>query len=205
MTTYSIQPPRLPAALDLSGPAGGGAGDGAPGEETLFGSLLQEMTSQRDSERDDAHPGASCAGAGNTPALHIPGEATRLGEAGVKRLVQVLWTAVMSGEESAAIKIDPAEMGTLTLNIRVAGRGVFVEAQADDPRVLTLLRASLAELAAGLAGRGLELMGFHVLGGRPQDRDERANKQQAASQPGAEKQQLPAMDTSRRSFIEVVI
>ena len=184
-----------------------GADHRPPGSDgSEFAAMLQEMTSQQEQEQRRSDLSALCGAASTSPMLEVPAEATRLNEAGVKSLVHMLWSAVMAGDETARVKLQPREMGTLVLNIQLMDDGVYVEARADDPRVVSLIRASILELAEGLAQRGLVLRGFRVGAGAP-SRDDQEPEHQAAPpeeqvDPDDKKQNI---DAPRRSFIEVVI
>ena len=198
----------------LDGPSGvsrSELGSDPEGSSAAFANMLQEMTSHQDSEQRRSDLSALGAGAAASPVLEIPAGATRLSQAGVKSLVHMLWTAVMAGEETAAVKVLPRELGTLLLNIKVVDNGVYIEAKADDPRVVSLLRASILELAEGLAQRGLVLRGFRADTAAP-DRDDPGAAQQAApaekptdSEDTERNIAEKNIDAPRRSFIEVVI
>ncbi len=192
-------------SLDNRPGAGNLSSDSASAEE--FSSLLQQMTSteQQDAEQQRAEISALVATTSACPVLEVLAGATRLSEAGVRSLVHITWAAVMAGEETAQVQVRPREMGTLLLNIKVVDDGVYIDARADDPRVLSLLRGSILELAEGLAGRGLTLRGFST--GLREDRvaADMDGEAAPADEPARGEPERPDIHAQRRSFIEVVI
>ena len=138
--------------------------------------------------------------------LDVPLSAGRLTGEGVQKLVHVLWSAVLKGERTAQVQLNPSELGSLQLNIVLVDDAVFVEARAEDPRVLALIRASKQELAQGLASRGLALGGFTT---REDLASQRSEAPKPSTPPAVEPEEPPTkkrnIAVQRRSFIEVVI
>ncbi len=204
MITPEMGLPRGVSLDDLFGGSSSGLRDGSP-DGSEFAAMLQQMSSQQEQQQRRSDLSGLVGAQAASPVLELAAGATRLSEAGVKSLVHILWTAVMSGKETAEVGVQPREMGTLVLNIKVVDDGVYVEALADDPRVVSLIRASILELADGLARRGLILRGLSTsINGPPDDRGAEHDEARAED-PSEPEDTKKHIDAQRRSFIEVVI
>ena len=203
----------LSGVTQLAPEPGAGARDTEPTQGPQFAELLaasaQGSAARQHDQQQRQDRTALSAGTPAIPALELSTEVSRMPDAALRQLSVVLWSAVVAGDKMVQLPLRPAHLGRLTLNITVDGAAVYLEAQADDPRVLELLRASLPELAADLARRGLELRGFRQRAAEdagagqrpdPSDSGQLPPEQELTTTPGG-----PLAAEARRSFIEVVI
>jgi flagellar hook-length control protein FliK len=66
-----------------------------------------------------------------------------------------------SGGE-AVIRLDPPELGSVSIHVRLTGDGVHLRVEADQPTTTTLLRDHTQDLSNLLGDRGLNLADVHV-------------------------------------------
>jgi hypothetical protein len=85
----------------------------------------------------------------------------------VDQVAHAIIEKVEDGGGEARIRLDPPELGEVTIHVKITGDHVRVDVHAERPEAMQLLRDHTVDLSSLLGGRGLDLSDVYVgLGGR---------------------------------------
>jgi flagellar hook-length control protein FliK len=85
----------------------------------------------------------------------------------VEQVVQTVIEKVEEGGGEAHIRLDPPELGAVTIHVKITGGHVRVDVHAERSETMQMLRDQALDLTSLLNGRGLDLTDVYVgLGGR---------------------------------------
>lgn len=169
-----------------------------------FAALLDLTVAGASTERGStqaSEPQWALVGKAELPVLELNPARPEQRDEALRRLARIVWEAARKSVGRVELRIEPAELGELVLELRLSGDLVHLEARATDPRIARLLLQHQGELAAGLARWGLTLASFTAKA--PQEAEGAAAAPQAAEE--QEDQPLLTGHAPERSFIEVVI
>lgn len=126
-------------------------------DQSLVGAIHQPGaagSAATDATTDVAAPAAPAT----DPGVDLPPAVQRLEQAVIERAEQ--------GGGEAHIRLDPPELGSVHIRVRIDGDHVHLHVEADRQAAATLLRDHTADLSALLGDRGLNLTDVYVgLGG----------------------------------------
>lgn len=144
-----------------AGTAAGGRGD-RQGDHPPAGAIQQiaaGVATATVNSADAAAPAANTApAAGAGPSVDLP--------PAVQRVEQAVIDAAERGGGEARIRLDPPELGSMHIRVRIDGDQVHLHVEADRLAAASLLRDHTGSLSALLGDRGLNLADVYVgLGG----------------------------------------
>lgn len=106
-------------------------------------------------------PGAPAAAAPSAMAHSVP----------IQAILAQVRQQVRGGAHAINLRLDPAELGRLTLRFRMEGDQLHVAVRASRPEVVEALRADLSAFADTLRDAGIDLTGLDIDLAAPRDGD----------------------------------
>ncbi|MCC7364257.1 MAG: flagellar hook-length control protein FliK [Dehalococcoidia bacterium] len=185
-------------------PSGGGATESPPAIDNtdsvvrFAGNAGQQQNTGGDPDRrgnsqPDQLPNASVQGVAHansrsavaeaaTPAAGTTSAATAETEAqfppAVQQVRQAVIERVEAGGGEAVIRLDPPELGSVNIHVRITGEAVHVTVEADQSSAAQLLRQHAQDLSNLLGSHGLNLADVNVGLGNGQANDPNASGHQ---------------------------